>query len=137
MLNKSSQIVSRINQWSDFDISFNVNPNTKNLLAKKDVESIKQSLKNLLLTKKGERPFSPFYGSNIYSYLNEPMDIITKELIKDEIFTSIKNYESRINPIDVLVEDDGRNAIKIIVEFNITGSDVRSFSLNLSLERVR
>ncbi len=137
MLNKSSQIVSRINQWSDFDISFNVNPNTRNLLVKKDVESIKQSLKNLLLTKKGERPFSPFYGSNIYSYLNEPMDIITKELIKDEIFTSIKNYESRINLIDVLVEDDGRNAIKIIVEFNITGSDVRSFSLNLSLERVR
>lgn len=137
MINENSQLVSRINQWSDFDLSFDVNPDTFNLLLKKDVASIKQSLRNLLLTKKGERPFHQNYGSNIYNYLHEPIDIVTQSLLENEISVAINNHEPRVKLLNVLVEEVGTNTIRIIIECEIKNPDRDTFNLNLSLERVR
>ncbi len=137
MVDKNSKLVSRINEWSDFDFSFNINPNTSNLLLKKDVESVKQSLKNLLLTRKGERPFSPNYGSNLYNFLFDPIDIVTETLIREEISTSIRNYEPRVNLLNVLVEEEGKNFLRISVECEIINPDRNVFNFNLLLERIR
>lgn len=137
MVDKNSKLVSRITQWSDFDFSFDINPNTSNLLLKRDVESVKQSLKNLLLTRKGERPFSPNYGSNLYNFLFDPIDIVTETLIREEISVSIRNYEPRVNLLNVLVEEEGKNSLRIFVECEIINPERNVFNFNLLLERIR
>ena len=49
--------VSRI--YKDFDMAFNVNATTGDLMKKLDDNAIKKYIKNLMLTERYERPFQP------------------------------------------------------------------------------
>ena len=53
----------------------------------------------MILTKKSERPFQPALGSNIMELLFEPNDIITEQLIADEIRTTVEKKIDRQNNI--------------------------------------
>ena len=74
------------------------------------------NLKNLLLTRKGERPFQPDFGSTIPSLLFEPMD---------------SDLESRIN--ESLKEDIGYWLPYIVIEDIITNIDFDRHSINITL----
>tara|TARA_R110000851_G_scaffold284525_2_gene438091 strand:- start:36 stop:473 length:438 start_codon:yes stop_codon:yes gene_type:complete len=74
------------------------------------------NLKNLLLTRKGERPFQPDFGSTIPSLLFEPMD---------------SDLESRIN--ESLQEDIGYWLPYIVIEDIITNIDFDRHSINITL----
>ena len=54
--------VSRL--YTDFDLSFETNPITSDLSKKTDVNAVKQSLKNIMMTNHYETPFDPTKGSN-------------------------------------------------------------------------
>ena len=58
-----SIITSRSVVYSDFDLSFLKHPNTKDITILKDLDAVKQSIKNLILTSRGERPFQPTLGT--------------------------------------------------------------------------
>ena len=90
----------------DLTIQFTKNPNTGDLALKSGSNAVKESIKNLILTKKSERPFQPALGSNIMELLFEPNDVITKQLIADEIRTTVENFEDRAEILDVIVNDD-------------------------------
>ena len=90
----------------DFTIQFTKNPNTGDLALKSGSNAVKEALKNLILTKKFERPFQPGIGSNIMDLLFEPNDVITEQLIADEIRTTVENYERRAEILDVIVNSD-------------------------------
>ena len=47
-------------------------------------------LKNLLLTRKGERPFQPEFGSDVYSLLFENMSESLDEELKETLSKDIK-----------------------------------------------
>jgi len=83
-------------KYTDFDLNFGIHPVTKDILKKKDENSIAQSIKTLLLTSHYERPFNPDLGSNLKRFLFEPIDDVTTTLIRDSIFETLKNYEPRI-----------------------------------------
>ena len=51
--------------YSDLDIDFKVHPITGKLKVLKNAEAVKRALKNLILTKKFERPYEPLYGTNV------------------------------------------------------------------------
>ena len=55
-----------------------------------DIEVVKSSLIQLLLTAKGERLMLPNYGTNLRKYLMEPLDQATFTSIKKEIQQSIR-----------------------------------------------
>ena len=60
----------------DFDLSFRRHPSTGKLLMKKDDEAVKQSLKNLVLTNRYERPFRPEFGGDVRKRLFDNFDSI-------------------------------------------------------------
>ncbi len=60
--------------YKDLDLSFRVHPKTGNLLVKKNTESVKQGVKNVVLTNKFERPYRPEFGCDIRKRL---FDLIT------------------------------------------------------------
>ena len=79
--------------YKDINITFKKHPVTDDLVVSKDASAIKQAIVNLLLTNKGERLMNPTYGSDIRSYLFEPLDYGTAAQIKANIRSTIDRFE--------------------------------------------
>ena len=114
--------------FKDFNINFKPHPVTEDLQVVKDSADIKQSIKSLLLTRRGERLFNSDLGTSLSDLLFEPLDFGTAALIRDEIFEVIGTYESRIDIIELNVDinaDD--NGYDIQLEYVIRGrSDLQN-----------
>lgn len=108
--------------YKDIDLSFQPHPDTGDIGKRVDVNAIKQSVRNLLLTKYFERPFQPQLGSPIYQLLFEPLDPITAASMKQAIERVLQNYEPRIiiRQIDVTTEED-LNSYVVNLYFNVIG----------------
>lgn len=109
-------------EYSDLDLSLAVSPTTKDVFRKRNVESVKFAVKNLLLTNQGEKPFNPYCGGNLYNFLFELADPATEKNIIREIRNVIEVYEPRVDipSLRVIVNmqpDD--NAVEVTVIFKI------------------
>ena len=84
-------------------------------------EQATSNLKNLLLTRKGERPFQPEFGSDVYSLLFENIDLDLNERISDTLSEDIKFWLPYIviDNIDIETEPD-RNFLRIELRFRVT-----------------
>lgn len=113
-------------EYSDLDLAFNKNPNTGDLSKRSARNSVRQSIKNLVLTDYNERLFNPNLGTGLKSILFEPVDFITERLIEDVIRTVIENYEPRANLIEINVNANAQETgydVKII--YSIINTDVK------------
>ena len=129
---------ARNNVYSDLDFRFIVNPNTGDFALKKDVESVKQSVVNILLTDQGERPFEPEFGGGLKRYLFENFDDITVARIENTIVNTLRNYEPRVEVLTIEVDNlDYRNALRITVEFRILSPEQDVASVQFVVERIR
>jgi len=130
---RSEKYVSR--GYKDFAISFAPNPSTEDFGAVKNANAIKQSVRNLLLTRFGERPFQENIGSRIKSLLFEPFDPFSVDEMKMEIINVLTRLEPRIeiSRIEILDESDV-NSVKIELDFNIVGEELVQ-TIDFLLER--
>ena len=132
-----SQTYNQPDLFSDFLDDFTAHPVTGDIVRIKNENSIKQSVKNLVLTSLGERPFQPFIGSNIYKSLFEPNDFILVDSIKFNIQNTLHNNEPRVSLVDVSVLPDAdSHSISVNIVFIILNTQ-NVQSLNLILKRVR
>lgn len=123
--------------FSDFDTSFLPNPFTNQLSRKTNVDSVKMSLRNLILTNKYERRRNPTYGTNVRRYLFEQIKRNTELEIEEEIRSAIENHEPRVKLLDVEVTSiEENNEIRINIEFSVVTSTSPE-NLQISLYRVR
>jgi hypothetical protein len=123
--------------FSDFLDDLTPHPITKDLGRVKNEQSIKQALKNIIMTNLGERPFQPNIGSDVNASLFEPNDSIMAENLKFAIQNAIRFHEPRVNLIEVRVNsfyEEDRVAINLI--FSIINS-IQIQSVNMFLRRVR
>ena len=56
-------------RYRDLPLSFIKHPGTGDVRPLNDINAVKQSVKNLILTNYGERPFAPRIGGNVTKYL--------------------------------------------------------------------
>ena len=103
----------------------------------KDLDAVKQSIKNLILTSRGERPFQPTLGSNVRALLFEPADYFTEFDLKEAIEETVLNFEPRVRllNIDVTGEED-YNRFRVSIEFQMVTS-LQTGSTEFYLERIR
>jgi len=91
--------------FSDFSFDFLPHPISGDIARLYDVNAINQSLENIILTKKFERPFDHYnVSSQIRSLLFALSDNLMSMELRSEIFQVIVNHEPRINVVDILVE---------------------------------
>jgi len=123
--------------FSDFDYSFAAHPKTGDITILQNENSVKNSLKNLLLTKFGEVLFNSQLGSGIYYKLFEPMDNITKVTMQREIETTINNFEPRVslNSIDI-TEDTNSQGYFITLYYTLINT-YNIQQVTVFLERIR
>lgn len=132
-----SRLVAANATYSDFDMNFIPHPVTGDLPRVKDIEAVKRSLINLLLTSHYERPFHPELGGNLRTLLFEPFTEFTEDLIKVAIVEVIQNFERRVTISDILVEGrPDENGFRVRLEFYIENI-AEPTSIETFLERVR
>ena len=121
--------------FKDVGMSFLLNVFTKDAAVVKNENAIKQSIKNLVLTQKGEKLFPPEIGSGVYELLFEPMDPFTADSIRDEIINTLGQYEPRITILEVDVEpNEDTNTFDVTVEYRIVGQPIVE-TVNFILQR--
>ena len=124
--------------FKDLSASFQTNPLSNDLIALKNESAIARSVRNLVLTIQGERPFQPVLGTGVSRLLFENMDKLTASAIRSEIRTTIENYEPRVEINEIIVEPDfERNAMDVTLQYFIIGIDVPEQELTFALEPTR
>ena len=124
-------------RYSDFRTNFDRNFGTGDLARVTNEESIYTSLKNIVFTRKGERPFFPEFGCNITSVLFENYNRFTQRTIETEVKTAIENFEPRVSVIKVVV--DGKpdnNTVNLNLYFTIINRP-ETLSVSFLLSRIR
>ena len=124
--------------FKDLSASFQTNPLSNDLIALKNESSIARSVRNLVLTIQGERPFQPVLGTGVNALLFENMDKLTASAIRSELRTTIENYEPRVEINEIIVEADfEKNAFDVTLQYFIIGMDVPEQELTFALEPTR
>ena len=122
----------------DLSASFQTNPLSNDLIAIKNESAIARSVRNLVSTIQGERPFQPVLGTEVSKLLFENMDKLTASAIRSEIRTTIENYEPRVEINEITVEPDFEgNAFNVTIQYFIIGIDVPEQELTFALEPTR
>ena len=131
--------VERVSRgFKDISMSFQVNPITSDLIATKNETAIARSVRNLVLTRPGEKFFNPNLGSRVYETLFDNMDEFSASIIQDEIRDTIDNYEPRVELIEVIVDPDyDNNAFDVVIKYNIIGIDALPQQLAFALQPTR
>lgn len=122
------------NKFVDVSMGFKLNPLNNDIIAIKNESAISRSIMNIVYTLPGEKFFNQEFGSRVTRSLFENIDEISSSVIKDEISSSIKNYEPRVQLISVNVfpnYDDG--AFDVTIIYNIIGLDASPQQLQFVL----
>ena len=108
--------------FKDINLSFKRHPVTNDVLTVSDEDAIKRSVKNIIFTILGEKPFLPLFGSVINQSLFDLNTNLNEIRISDEIKQSLLNYEPRIDNIVVTssVYPDS-NELNCIIQYDIVG----------------
>lgn len=118
--NYYSNLTSREKLYSDLDLRMPININTGDVQVYTDIDAIKYSLKNLILSNYYERPFKPFIAGNVTGLLFENANIFTSIQLEDKIRELISLYEKRVKIISVDVDSEiDNNEINVSIQFQI------------------
>ena len=127
----------RSERYSDFYNSFSKNFGTKDLARLTNEDSVINSLKNIIQTRKGEKPFQPEFGCNITGLLFENFSKFTTDAIETEIKTAVENFEPRIKTIMVkAIETQDNHSIELQLFFT-TINNPDNISISFFLSRLR
>ena len=132
--NNSSRSVKT---YSDLNLNFTRNPATGDVARLTDIEAVKRSVRNLILTNQFERPFHPEIGSSVRALLFENVTPLNAILLEDRIREVIINFEEIALITNVRVIDDAdRNGYRVIINFQVLNS-VENVSITEFLQRLR
>ena len=112
-------------KYKDISMSFETNPLNDDLVSLSDTSAIARSIRNIVFTSPGEKFFNPDFGARVSESLFENVDNVSALAIKDEIKSSIINFEPRVNLSFVNVKpnpDD--NEMNVTIEYEIVGIDI-------------
>ena len=131
--------VQRVSQsFKDISATFQINPLNRDLISLNNSYAIARSLRNLIMTVPGDRPFNPVLGSQVTNLLFEKLDKLTAVTIKSEIVNTIENFEPRVRLNEVIVNaQSDKNQFDVKIQYYIVGIDVQLQELTFALEPTR
>ena len=131
--------LERVSQgFKDVSMTFQKHPLTSDILALKNESAIARSVRNIVFTVPGEKFFDEDFGSRISQSLFENINDISANIIRNEIKSSLKLYEPRVNVREVQVEPNfDQNEFNVTIIYEIIGADVPAQELQFVLESTR
>jgi|TARA_R110001583_G_scaffold46172_6_gene145118 phage baseplate assembly protein W len=86
-----------------YNQQLNTTVTLKDVQGSYDMDSIKNSIKNIFLTTPGQKILSPTFGINLRRFLFEPVSNFTAYRIKADILNNLPDMEPRIELEEVTV----------------------------------
>ena len=124
--------------FKDINLSFKRHPVTNDLVVIKNEDAIKKSVKNIIFTILGEKPYMPLFGSSVNNSLFELANPLDHVRISDEIQSTLLNYEPRISNIQVTVSNyPDSHELNATIQYDITGVASSSQTVDVILQPAR
>ena len=128
--------------YKDLNLFFTKNPLTKDVSKVTDVQAIKRSVRNLVLTDRGERLFHPEIGGDVKGSLFENFTPIMEVELRSAIKNVIEIYEPRVVLEDVKVNDPSgndldNNRLRITIQFYLANVPEVLEEVDVFLNRIR
>jgi hypothetical protein len=126
-----------VRRYTDLNLLFAPHPYSKDILTRKNIDAVKSSIQNLILTKNYERPFHPEIGSQVNALMFENLMPSTIVAIERSIRNTVEKFEPRATILDVqIVDNSDSNAVDIEVTFTINNVAL-PVTVTTTISRVR
>lgn len=111
--NVTQQVSTNTPVYVDLHLDFTIeqsigigsNPvQSKDILVDNNIEAVKNSMRNIFTTKRGEKVLSPNFGCSLEQFLFEPVTQLGGKSIGDTIYNGITQFEPRVEVIKVNVQ---------------------------------
>lgn len=124
--------------YSDFLMNLDTNPVSGELSRFTNERAVIRSIRNLLLTNRGERPFDSTIGSDVNKLLFEFGDDVTTDLIRSAVTNTIQQHERRaiVKQVEILISED-QDLYTLTITLSLVSSPADVFSFSTVLKRVR
>ena len=133
-----NNIDRNVRQYTDLDLFFAKKATSKDISKVTDIQAVKRSIRNLVLTNHYEKPFHPEIGSGVRGILFELMTPITAHVLTQQIELVIENFEPRAKLISVTAHPNlDRNEYECTIEFYVANAPTELVDLTVFLERLR
>ena len=100
---------------------------------KEGMDLIRDSIKQILTTRKGERVMLRNFGSNLHKLIFEPNDELLEDLVRVEVEEAIREWEPRVEIVDVQTQRLGHE-VRVEITFRVIATgEVGGLTLNLTL----
>lgn len=123
---------------SDIDFNFNPHPLTGDIIVKKDIAAVEQSIRNLVLSNFYERGFNYNLGGNVTASLFDVYTPSSKSTLQRNIKEVLYNFEPGAEVVDVEIDDSSINGneLGVIIVYNAF-NDPTPRRMKVVLERVK
>lgn len=130
-------MVDSIKKISDLDFNFIPHPVSGDIVPLKDLDAVKRSIRNLMLTGQYERLFQPNMGANLKQLLFEPINPMSQTSIQLAIANTIATFEPRVSIISLKVSvSPDENGYNVTLIFTV--DQISEFAtVDFFLERLR
>jgi phage baseplate assembly protein W len=81
-------------------------------------QDIDEAIRIILMTRKGERPMRPEFGSDLHEIVFAPNDASTAGLARRYVFEALARWEPRIEVQEVTAEFDADNPSRLMIEIS-------------------
>jgi len=133
-----NDIARNVRQYTDLDLFFSKKATSKDISKVTDIQAVKRSIRNLVLTNHYEKPFHPEIGSGVMDMLFEPMTPLTAHILTRKIEDVIENFEPRARLMSVRAQPNlDRNEYECTIEFFVVNAPTELVDLTVFLERLR
>jgi hypothetical protein len=79
-------------------------------------EDIRQSIRIIVETAKGERAMRPDFGCGIHDLVFEAVDSTTIRRIQSEIEDALRRFEARIDVLEITVDEDATSEGELLIQ---------------------
>jgi phage baseplate assembly protein W len=136
---QSNNDISRnVRQYRDLDLFFTKKSGSDDISKITDIEAVKRSIRNLVLTNFYEKPFHPEIGSGVRDMLFENMTPITAVVLARKVEDVIENFEPRARLISVRsLPNLDRNEYEVTIEFFVVNTPTELVDMTVFLEVLR
>ena len=127
-----------VRRYTDLDLFFGKKSSNSDVSDVVDIQAVKRSIRNLVLTNIYEKPFHPEIASGVRGMLFELMTPLTALILSKQVEDVIINFEPRARLIGVTTLPDlDRNIYEVSIEFYVVNTPTELVELTIFLERLR
>lgn len=103
-----------------------------------EIKAINNSIKNIVLTRRGSVPGNPRFGTELYSLIFSPLDSLTESVAKSMIFSCLSEFENRISITNIdLKSVEEYNKLVITVNYKYKDSFGQTTNGNSSISIIQ